>query len=155
MTMDGLSHEMLASVVSDIEAERATHDVCRKTLTVGTSRLCEDMGSSAACFGDAFNSALHHSPVAMYVRFTLTLVESHMKNVEASFEDIRACIKVLAEHVPPNEFYKVCIAMLTSVGRRLVVVHEAQRVCRCLHILHRNRAHYIERHGDKRAWVYV
>ena len=29
MTMDGLSREMLASVVSDIEAERATHDVRR------------------------------------------------------------------------------------------------------------------------------
>ena len=94
------------------------------------------MGSSAACFGDAFDSALHHSPVGMYVRFTLTLVESHMKSVEASFEDIRACIKALAEHVPPNEFYKVCTAMLTSVGRRLVVVYEAQRVRRGLHLLH-------------------
>ena len=58
-----------------------------------------------------------------------------MKSVEASFEDIRACIKALTEHVPPNEFYKVCTAMLTSVGRRLVVVYEAQRVRRRLHIL--------------------
>lgn len=134
--MDGLSHEMLASVVSDIEAERATHDVRIQTLTKDPSRLYEDMGSRATCFGDAFNSAIHSSPVAMYVRVKLTLVESHMKSVEASFDDIRTCIKVLAEHVPPNEFFKVCTTNLMSVGRRLVMVHEAQRVCRCLHILY-------------------
>ncbi|WFD02640.1 Translin-1 [Malassezia obtusa] len=102
--MDDATRKSLEQVVAEVEAERATNEVC-SYLTQTLRELARNVDRSQRLI--AMQLGQIYSLPASQGTCAADAVHAHVEATAAKFGEVRAAIAALAEAVPPQEYYKV------------------------------------------------